>query len=189
MSPRPPQPDGAAPLPPIPAAQDLGSSCLSDSFSLHFHFGASPVPGSSPCVPGIGSLHVRKGGGEALAGGGGSKRPGPRCQLLVYLGLCPGRTCAPGTRQASKVRPPWSQSVAQPSAPSWSGYKAASKFSPWSKPWRFTGPQVLWPGRQSPEGNGVSSLFASSLPAQGQRGLLGEGEDSSPLFSFIHWFP
>lgn len=54
---------------------------------------------------------------------------------------------------------------AQPGAPSWSAYKASSKFSPWSKPGRFTGPQVLWPGCQSPEGNGVSSLPASSLSA------------------------
>lgn len=181
MRPWSPQPGGAAPLPPILGAQFLDSSHLSDSFSLNFHFEASPVPGSSPCVPGIGRLHVRKGRGEALAGGGGS-RSGPRCQLLLYLGPCPGRTCAPGIGLLG------ARVSAQPGAPSWAAYKASSKFSPWFKPGRFTGPQVLWPGCQSPKGNGVSSLPASSLSAQGQRGLLQEGEDSSPLFSFIHWF-
>lgn len=100
--------DEATVLHPYP--QVLGSSCLSDSFFLNFHREASPVPGSSFRVPGIGSLHVRKGRGEALVGGGGC-RPGAGCQLPFHLGPCPGRNCAPRTRQASKVPPPWSQGV------------------------------------------------------------------------------
>lgn len=87
---------------------------------------------------------------EALTleeGRGGGSKSEPRGQrLFLCLGACPGGTVPKGQaglKGAISLEPGGLTSL---SAPSWPGNKASSKFSPWSKPWRFTRPQFLWLG-------------------------------------------
>lgn len=135
------QPGGAASSPPVLGAQVLGSSCLSG-----FLFSESSLRGQRALlpVPGTGSPHLRggqgRGPGRARTQRARAKTPAalPPPWALSRLNLCPRGQAGP--KCATALEP---GGLAEPIAPLWPGDKAPSKFSPWSKPGRFTGPQVL----------------------------------------------
>ena len=130
MRPQSRQPGGAAPLPPVLGSSGSGlSSCLSDSFSLTFHFEASQflVPASA-CLE-LEAFVLQRAGERPRQEEAAGQSQDASCSSST-LGPVQAEPVLQGPGRPQRCHLPGATVSAQPGAASCSGYKASSKFSP-----------------------------------------------------------